>query len=250
MSLSDAGLGSVFRQGPNRLVFDSIAALRDIYQNDSVHKAHVYLVTQNDDKTVYSIFNAIDKRIHATKRRIIGPSLSERYLRRFEPTMLTHINTFLQELLKSAQAGEIVDMTPRCKYLGVDIAGHFSFGSSFDMQTKEDNRFIVNGMEAGTYRSNVYMQYPLVQFLGVELLLLPALYAIRNNYGAVLQKIMKQRLDVGKHTKDDLFSFVVDTTDPETGTKITLPELWSEAEFFLPAGTLYDVSIPVIVINQ
>jgi len=35
MSLSETGSGSVFRQGPNRLVFDPIAALRDIYHNDS-----------------------------------------------------------------------------------------------------------------------------------------------------------------------------------------------------------------------
>ena len=47
-----------------------------------------------------------------------------------------------------------------------------------------------------------------------------------------------------------LFSSVVNAADPETGNRIILPKLWSEAEFFLTAGMLYNVSIPFIVIDQ
>ena len=96
---------------------------------------------------------------------------------------------------------------------------------------------MTEGMEAGIFRSYIYMQFPLVQYLGVDLLLLPFLYSIRAKYAGVLKTMMKQRLEIGKHSKENLFSFVVDAKDPETDTRMTIQELWSEAEFFLPAGS-------------
>jgi hypothetical protein len=49
--------------------------------------------------------------------------------------------------------------------------------------------------------------------------------------------MVKERLALGKQAREDLFSYVMDAMDPETGTKINLGELVSEATFFFPAGT-------------
>ncbi|KAG8425885.1 hypothetical protein J3459_008675 [Metarhizium acridum] len=66
-----AKYGSVVRHGPNKLVFSSVRALRDIYQNNDVTKSRAYLVSQRAPG-VYGLFNAIDQSLHQKKRKLVG----------------------------------------------------------------------------------------------------------------------------------------------------------------------------------
>lgn len=67
-------------------------------------------------------------------------------MRELEPTMLTQIDVFLQQLLRSCQpepepkqqpAAAVVDMTSRCKYLAMDAIGLTAFGTALKTQTEE-----------------------------------------------------------------------------------------------------------------
>ena len=243
--------GPVVRQGPNKLVFSTYKALKgtgvihvrharsdkrlkDIYQSERTIKVRSYLVTQIQPKT-YSVFNCIDKRLHKIKRRMISKALSEQKMRQFEPVMLEHVHIFLKQLLKSSRKSELVDMTPRAKHLGLDIIGRFGFGYELNMQTEETNRFTLPGLSGAGYKNNVYIQAPMVKYFGLEFFF-PRLYALRMKYFFLLKKMVKDRLAEGKTAKEDLFSYVMDARDPDTGTKIRLGELISEATFFFPAG--------------
>jgi cytochrome P450 len=185
---------------------------------------------------VYNLFNSIDNRLHRIKRRMIGKGLSEQKMRSFEPVMLKKIDVFLRNIRASVGSGEAVDMTDRCKRLGLDIIGQFGFGASLNLQINDKNSILLNGMMAAIYRSNVYLQTPFVKWLGVGLALLPSLYRLRTEYGGLLKELIVDRLAEERDAKEDLFSYVVDATDTETGTKMKLSELWSEATFFFPAG--------------
>jgi hypothetical protein len=79
------------------------------------------------------------------------------------------------------------------------------------------------------------MQAPMMRWFGLEFFF-PRLYALRMRYYFVLKRMVKERLALGKQAREDLFSYVMDAKDPETGTKINLGELVSEATFFFPAG--------------
>ncbi|KAF2016769.1 cytochrome P450 [Aaosphaeria arxii CBS 175.79] len=226
--------GTVIRQGPNKLVFNSHQALHDIYQSEKINKVRSYLCTQIKSDT-YSIFNCLDKDLHRIKRRIISKALSEQKMRRFEPVLLTHVDRFLALLLRSHHKKQAVNMSERFKRLGLEIIGKFGFGYDLKLQTEEEHVFVVKGMEGGSYRNNVYIQAPSLRWLGIEFLL-PALYKLRMKYFFLLKRLIKERLAEGKDAKEDLFSYVVDAKDPETGTKIRMSELWSEATFFFPAG--------------
>jgi cytochrome P450 len=193
-----------------------------------------YLATQIKPKT-YSVFNCIDKRVHKIKRRIIAKALSEQKMRQFEPIMMQHVSIFLNQLLLSARKGELVDFSDRCKRLGVDIIGRFGFGYKLDMQTNDAHKFMLQGLAGASYKNNVYIQAPMVKWFGLELFF-PKLYALRMKYYFLLKHMVKTRLAEGKKAKEDLFSYVMDAKDPETGTKINLGELVSEATFFFPAG--------------
>lgn len=209
--------------------------MADIYRNDRLQKASGYLVTRLGPRT-YNIFNAIDKSLHRIRRKIIGRGLSEKCIRRFEPTMMEQIDLFIKLLAETGTSGEVANMTERCKRLGMDVIGHFGFGSALDLQTDSQNRFMIRGMAAGNYRNNTYIQFPGAKYFGIDFLMLPFLYEIRMKYFGVLKKMTTARLAEGKNAREDLFSFVVDAKDPDTGVGLRLSELWSEATFLFPAG--------------
>jgi len=216
-----------------------LTLFKDIYQSERTNKVHSYLVTQIKPNT-YSVFNCIDKRLHRIKRRIISKALSEQKMRQFEPLLLQHVDVFLKQLLQASRASDPVDMSDLCKRLGVDIIGRFGFGYSLNTQTDHTNRFMLPGLLGASYKNNIYIQAPMVQWFGLEFFF-PKLYALRMKYYFLLKRMVKERLAQGKQAREDLFSYVMDAKDPETGTKINLGELVSEATFFFPAG-MHDVS--------
>ena len=254
MSTDLRKIGSVFRQGPNKLVFNSVGALHgiqvytyqhqskrltisDIYQGQRLFKSRAYLVTQ-PLPNVYNPFNVLDKRLHRVKRQIIGQGVNERSMRQFEPTMAQHIDIFLQRLVETCQGEEIaVDMTGRCKYLGLDIIAELGFGTTLNLQSDDKRRFIVKGMETSNFRSNLYIQFPLLKRIGMEIALFPFIFTRQLKYYRLLKHLIVARRSEAKHERNDLYSFVVDIKDPETGEGMRLRDIWSEAAFFMPAGT-------------
>ncbi|KAL1606525.1 hypothetical protein SLS60_003930 [Paraconiothyrium brasiliense] len=139
-------------------------------------------------------------------------------------------------MTEAAQSCQPVNMTLACKYLALDISSLFGFGSSLELQINDRNRFIAEGMEAGMYRTNIHMQYPLSKYLGVDAFLLPFLFSIKERYKTALRAMIADRLSVSKDAREDLFSFITGIKDPETGDEIGQNDLFAEAEFFLPAG--------------
>ncbi|KAI0017345.1 cytochrome P450 [Xylariomycetidae sp. FL0641] len=61
--------GPVVRQGPDRLVFNTVTALHDIYLNQRVTKSKIYLQSLLSTPTP-SMFNALDRAVHSHKRRV------------------------------------------------------------------------------------------------------------------------------------------------------------------------------------
>lgn len=182
-----------------------------------------------------SIFNTIDRRQHRNKRRLIGQAVNDKAMRDFEPTMKEQVDIFLGQLLQSAQSSTPVDMSDRCKRLGMDIVGFLSFGFALNMQTEPTYRFIIRGTNTGGYRSHCYMQFPALKELGIHYLLLILGLPQRLKYIKMLQHMISTRLSEEKHARNDLYSFVADHID-NSADGITTSELWSEALFFFPAG--------------
>ncbi|KAM7184614.1 Cytochrome P450 [Naviculisporaceae sp. PSN 640] len=235
-----ARYGPVMRHGPNKLVFNTATALHDIYNNDRVTKSHVYLLTVNSPG-VFSIFNAIDKHQHRIRRKLIGQAVTERSMRAFEPTMMSQIDIFLQRLVSVCANGESipsvpVNMTERCKRLGIDIVGLLAFGYKLNTQTDSKYHFILRGLSAGNYKSNSFMQFPLLKKLKLDSLLHVLSMAQRKRYLRMMETMISQRLAQDTHAQNDLYSFVAHDIDTGGGGGIRVGQLWTEALFFFPAG--------------
>ncbi|KAI1100847.1 cytochrome P450 [Jackrogersella minutella] len=225
--------GPVVRIGPNRLVFNTVTALRDIYQNDRITRARCYVFNPKDK--VFNVLNAIDKNIHRSKRQLVGQAVADRSIRQFEPTMMVQIDTCLRQILESSKDSTAVDITEKSRHLGLDIVGHLAFGYDLRVQTEEENRFIMKALTFGNFRSNIYLQLPILTKLYVNKIFDYIFYEAREKYYRLLETMIRTRLAQEKQAKRDLYYFIADSVeaDPES---LRGGDLWMEALFFLVAG--------------
>ncbi|KAI1824026.1 cytochrome P450 [Xylaria intraflava] len=229
--------GPVMRYGPDRLIFNTVAAYRDIYRSERVTKSDVYRATQQS-KNVYSILNVRDRALHRLKRKLMGRAVSEQSMRSFEPTMAEEVNVFLRKLLdasNSTGSKRIVNMARNCKYLGYDVVGHLAFGYPLRLQVNDEHRFIADANAYGNYRINVFMQWPLTRYTRLERIfeLIPS--TLRARLLGAIEKMIKARLAQAIDARRDLYYYVAAEfgADPSS---LRLGNLWSEAVFFIPAG--------------
>ncbi|KAF2273428.1 cytochrome P450 [Westerdykella ornata] len=237
--------GSVYRHGPNKLVFNTVQALHDIYQNDRLSKSRAYLATK-PHPTISNLFNVLDKRLHRTKRRVIGQGINDKAMREFEPLMLSHIDTFVRSLVKSASSTnldatepKVVNMTPAIKSLTLDTITHLAFGSPLSLQTQPQRHpYFLRGLAIANYRTNMYIQFPVIKhFDYIERILYPFMWTSQKTFYRTLREMIGQRAMQGKvEGKKDLYEFVRDVKDPETGEGLGMADVWSEAAFLVPAG--------------
>ncbi|OTA80295.1 hypothetical protein M434DRAFT_401801 [Hypoxylon sp. CO27-5] len=224
--------GPIVRQAPNRLVFNTITALQDIYLNPRVTKGQAYRKSQM--RADYpSIINVIDKDQHRRKRKFIGQVLTERSMRAFEPTMIAQIDIFLKSLLESSQTGSYVNMTDRCQRLGVDVVGLLAFGYPFKTQEQKDYRFLISVIDIMSWRINLYMQFPLLARFEGLFTLLGARESIK--FRNVIYTMVKARTAQGKDAQHDLYSMVADHIG-KGQQGLYNGELWPEAVLFIIAG--------------
>ncbi|KAF4627990.1 hypothetical protein G7Y89_g10160 [Cudoniella acicularis] len=231
--------GPVVRQGPNKLVFSSITALRgkektDIYKNDRTTKPKAYMALGPGLKT-YNVFSARDRHLHRGRRQLIGQVISERSMRVFEPTMIDQVNIFARNLLLSSQSSTPVNITEHTRRLGLNIAGLLGFGYDLRLQTDDENRFMHTVLDVGTFYSNVFLHYPSGRFLWLAFVIASPLRKLRNKYLALMETMITSRTAQPKDAKHDLYSFVADALGAES-SDLRQSDLWAEANLFLPAA--------------
>lgn len=225
--------GPVVRVAPNRIVFNSVTALRDIHQNNQVIKAYTYT-----NGKVVNALTVRDPEVHRTKRKIVGQAVNDRAMRAFEPTMAEQVQIFLVQILRSAQASEMVNMTDRARYLGLDVIGRLSFGYDLHMQTKQDNRFAIEALYHTIYRMNIFHALPLLgrsKRLGQLLDKLFFGAQEKKAYFRLVETMITERLAQDIHARPDFFSFAAEGMNMDAES-VRKSKLWSEALLFIIAG--------------
>ncbi|KAH7308442.1 cytochrome P450 [Stachybotrys elegans] len=222
--------GPVVRQGPNRLVFNTLKAVHDIYTNPRVTKGDAYRGSVTSKFS--TIINAIDKSDHRRKRKLIGPALTERSMRTFEPVLHEQVDVFLRTLLEASQKHSVVNVSQSFRRLGYDIIGHLAFGYPLKTQTEEANRFVQHIIDLTSWRTYLLMNFPLLSRLEL-LLVLPCLRESLRFRGLVMDMI-RIRSEKPADAHHDLYSMVADHIGKENGFQPA--EFGSEAVFFILAG--------------
>lgn len=149
--------------------------------------------------------------------------------------MQRQVDIFIEQLFESNR--ESINITPRCRYLGLDTIGLLAFGYDLNVQRNQENRFILGGMFAGNYKSNCFFQFPLLYNLGVEKLLASISGRSRARFFDILSRMTRGRLAQGKSARKDLVSFVAESPEGASLDDAQLRELLlAEGLFFISAG--------------
>lgn len=186
-----------------------------------------------------NIFDVLDKREHSRKRRTIGQALSERSMQTFEATMITQIDIFLRELLRSSRQQENVNMMRSCTRLVGDIICQLAFGYPLNTQTESTNRPFLEAMEAISSRVSLYMAWP-----ATSVVLDPLVKWLEKKRVAEFRKsvfaMIHARTAMEKDAKHDLYSIALSDKAGDGGDSsddiLHGSELWAEATFFITAG--------------
>ncbi|KAI0886534.1 cytochrome P450 [Annulohypoxylon maeteangense] len=225
--------GPVVRIGPDRLVFNSATAMRDIYQNERVTKAPIYLATQSKPGA-FSLWNALDRDLHRRKRKLVGRTTTDASMRAFEPSMIEQVDIFIKHLANDKH--QATDVKTRCSYLSFDIVGLLSFGYSLHLQTNEENQFLVEQLVRGNHRMNTFMQIPIIPRYKLQLYINKFFQQEREKTARLMETMIRSRMAEDVHAKRDLYSHVADAINAKDDDSLRLGDLWYEAFFFIIAG--------------
>lgn len=240
--------GDVMRYGPNRLIFNTTAALRgefwealgargsadrqqDIYRNPSVTKSNIYLFSVVNVQPF--IFNTIDRNAHLRKRKIISPTLSERSMRAFQPTIVEQIDIFTS-LIKMAGPTKPVNVTDMLRRLSMDISVLLGFGTAVNLQTSKEYDYFFTSLGLFNLRINLYMNFPALSKLQLDQLLKRS--PMRKRWRETIWNMVQARLKEDANAKQDFYSFVSSSLESEA-QDVQQSELFSESLFFLSAGS-------------
>jgi cytochrome P450 len=162
---------------------------------------------------------------------MIAPALSERAMKSFEPSLAEYINVYLSQILKASQASQAVNMTEKTTYLALDIVTRLSFGYPLNVQTSQENRFVLKALQFGVYRNNVWQHLYFLSRLWV--------YSVfdkvfsRAKYTRLLDEMIRSRVARGANGGRDFYAFISEGADFDDTRR---EGIWWEAHFLLVAG--------------
>lgn len=151
-------------------------------------------------------------------------------MRLFEPDMLNQIDSFLCQLSRNIK---VVNTTPLCERLGVDIIGQLAFGYQLDSQVDPTHRVMVEGMKSRSYRSALYFFWSRLRILENIFNLVEGRHSLDGFYKSV-QTMIQARMTLPKDAKHDFYALASGEGTSESG--LISKDFWAEAVFLVAAG--------------
>lgn len=243
--------GPIVRFGPNSLSFNTNTALKDIYGfKANVRKADFYLAFLAS-KGASSTHSAIDRSMHARKRRVLSQAFSDVAIKSMEKHLLSHIRQFCQNLgernlitFSTQQLEEKSQWTPaknvsdQANYMTFDIMGDLCFGKAFGMLERPDNRFAIDLIGNAAHRHLICGTYLPIHDYHLDKIFFRKIAAGRARYMQYSKSQAAERSKMGMETdRKDFFYYLLKAKDPETGEGFKPVELWGESNLLIIAGS-------------
>ncbi|KAL8746409.1 MAG: hypothetical protein Q9190_001583 [Brigantiaea leucoxantha] len=242
--------GPFVRFGPNSLSINTNTALKDVYGfKANVRKGDFYSVFP-PTKDTFNTHSSIDKASHAHKRRVLSQAFSDQAQRSMEHYILANVRAFCAALVDRSSGSPKTqeksqkdwssprNMTDWCSYLTFDVLGDLSFGKSFEMLGKDDNRFVVDLVNHAAHRHLICGTLPLIHEYHLDKVLFQHIASGRMKYIAYSKSRAAERAKLGTDTdRKDFFYYLLNAKDPETGQGFSPSELWGESNLLIIAGS-------------
>lgn len=233
--------GSPVRVGTNELYFSDMKSWQDIYGQSSnpCPKEKVFYDMFTATGAV-SILNERNKAAHARLRRLVSHAFSLKCLLQDEPMIHQKVKTLLDIVFTPAATKNVpVDIFSKLMDHYLDITTYLSFGKSFDCVSGQGT---LNHDDLDSFMVVVPTQafFPQLRYVPIK--------GIQDGYRGLARLIKFAEDSVTEfHTKiekngDDyaqgtFLRNLIDAVDPETGSKLSFPELVENTILFLVAGS-------------
>lgn len=248
--------GPVVRFGPNSLSFNTNTALKEIYGfKANVRKADFYSAFPAS-KDAYSTHSAIDRSMHARKRRVLSQAFSDGAIKSMETHILSHIRQWCQNLNSTTTATNpsekswttAKNLSDESNYLTFDIMGDLCFGKPFHMLTDATNRFAIDLIGNAAHRHLICGTYLPIHEYHLDKILFRKIAAGRQRYMQYSKAQAAERSKLGmdaaegkdgkeSEARRDFFYYLLKAKDPETGAGFKPAELWGESNLLIIAGS-------------
>ncbi|OGM43368.1 hypothetical protein ABOM_008724 [Aspergillus bombycis] len=237
--------GEIVRSGPNTLWFNSHSMYSDIYNTGGVNVGKV------DAWEVYSasrhspnILSAVNKRVHAFKRRTLKSAFSDQGLSEIEETVIAHINSLTTHLFpndtESLPNGwsSSIDVATVFDWFAFDLIGDITYGSSFGMLDSPQKRWVRPVYTKMSHRGVMCLMQPKIYKFKLDRIFLFPLYRDIISAGSWVYNRVKDRAHMGdKVERKDVFSIMTTSRDQASNEGYTMKDLWTESMVLLGAGT-------------
>ncbi|KAF2797965.1 benzoate 4-monooxygenase cytochrome P450 [Melanomma pulvis-pyrius CBS 109.77] len=248
--------GNKIRVEPNTVVFRSPAASRDIYGSKAnVKRARFYdaLMRKEEDRNTIT---TLDNTLHAKRRKLLNLAFTERSLRASTVFMQQHIDRWNELLVGNdiSDWSEPRNFTDWVDRLVFDILGDICFGKSFEIKEEGNNPIrevphaIVKTMRFvyTISKSPILGLIPWLRPRGLsrifnsirskEIILYDNFIA--SSVKERLQREEKSKASPSSSTREDMFHFLCNAEDPDTGLPaFSDQDINAEAHLLLVAGS-------------
>ncbi|KAI8630111.1 cytochrome P450 [Xylariaceae sp. FL1651] len=230
--------GDRVRYGPNRVLINTPKALHDIYG----HSAHVKKYTGYEvlASQAPNTLTLSDKTQHGQRRRVISQAFSESSMRLFEPTLLSRIDRFCQILRNYSEDAmewsKPLDMACQFNYLTFDSLTAVAFGADYRTMEEPEFRYVREAIAETNIRLGVTYQATELTIGHMDRRMFPKSTRAGYVFVKFLRKLLSTRLEQKTHSKD-IFSFLQQCKDPNTGEGLSAKDLSTETATFLVAGS-------------
>ncbi|KAL6899905.1 cytochrome P450 [Trichoderma evansii] len=221
----------------------------DIYSHGkNMQKSLAYLVMVHNTP---STFTLIDKKEHAWKKRILSQKFSDSAIRSYEPKVLELVDRFCDVLCPKPSEdeddesentetksvwSEPFNMATWCDNLFFDLMTTIVFGECFDLIRSPWYRYIPEALGRSNQRVSVIVQWPMIAFRRLDKKLFKDSVHGRKEFLRFVHNLVTDRLTRGAR-KGDVFSGLLDASDPDTGNKLSRDEIVAESILMIVAGS-------------
>ncbi|KAG9244843.1 cytochrome P450 [Calycina marina] len=245
--------GDKVRYAPNRLLFNTSAALKDIYSNNkNVKKSEVY------NAMVHRAPNTLtqrDKKLHARNRRLISQGFSESSMRVYEKPMAAQIDIFCRCLMENEEEpingisypleggwSPPRDMAKWCERLAFDLMFDIVFNDEYEMVGKPNYRRVLDAISTSAVRVGVLVQAPeLKESRRLNKWLFPKQIAARTEFISFVNKMLQSKGSKSEAEANpdrrNVFTILTNAKDPETGESLRASEIGAESTTLIIAGS-------------
>lgn len=153
------------------------------------------------------------------------------------PLMAKQVDIFIQRITSTDHQLPI-DVKDLCSYLSFDIVGLLSFGYALNLQTNEENWFLVKQHARINHRMNVFMQTTAIPHYKLHHYINLLFRKKREQTARLIETMIRSRMAADTHAHRHIYSGIGRICNVKDDEGLRLGDLWYEEVFFIIADSL------------